>query len=238
VFTADWVLKMPAEAVRTGRECPRVLYLSADSDEGTVGVRTLAATTGETVDRVDELIRQRFAEGRPEAMLERLAEATRHVSFSFIPSLTMPLVLELMWAHLEKWGAYPDLLVVDNLSDVSAQAAGTVDGHEGFTQVCKELKDLARDARAAVLVAHHVTGSAGGDGDKPIGMAGVLGQATRHQRLVLTLHTPTPGRLGVSVVKNSNGPMSGAGHYGVVIEADTERMRFGGSDWEWIRREG
>jgi RecA-family ATPase len=50
------------------------------------------------------------------------------------------------------WGRSPTLIVVDNLMDIA------IDGHEefaGMRAVMKELKYLARDTNAAVLVLHH-----------------------------------------------------------------------------------
>ena len=123
-------------------------------------------------------------------------------------------------AYNEVWGAYPQLIVIDNLVDVS-------DGDDewgGIRRTQKELKFLARDTGAAVLVLHHVTEAFQvAEGSAP-SRASILGKDTRLPAVVLTV-TNENGWLGVAVVKNRYGRCDPSGRTVTWFSFDGARMQ-------------
>lgn len=212
-FITDYMLSQPGS----------VLYLSADGDTGTMGVRTLAAVTGEPTEVAERLI---FDADRK--AYEVLAERTSHMDYCFESHLSPEVILNEVDTYGLTNGCWPDIIVVDNLIDVSSTGGG-LDDWSGHAETALGLKNLATDTGAAVIVLHHVTG-AHVDGIDPIPLHAILNKVDKPQRLILTISRPADDELFVSVVKNSNGKASTNGEFGTVIPCDLNRMWFGGKD--------
>lgn len=212
-FITDWTLAINKNP---NGEYFSVMNFSADSDRGTVGNRVAASVTRNTVEYVEDRVASNDS-----AVWTRIDEATNHIGYCFLSSPSFDDIL----VHLECFalveGKWPDVIVVDNLLDVDAEP-----GHEGIAETCMWLKQLATETQAAVILLHHARGDYA-DGLSPLPLSAVLGQVTKPQRLILTLHRPDPNILGVSVVKNSNGKANADG-YEVMkpIEINYENMFF------------
>jgi RecA-family ATPase len=208
-FVLDWML-----ALGELQAPPGVLYMSMDSDVGTVGVRTVASTLGLRMPEAQNLV----LELRDEKVFADASRRTRHIDFRFDPAPTPEQILAKIASYEDVHGCWPDIIVVDNLSDISRGDADEAD-------IARWLKNQAGVTGAAVIVLHHVN-AASNTGTDVVPMGGISNQVHRPQRLVLTLCRPFDGIIRVSVVKNSNGPAQKDGLMFVDIGVDLERMRF------------
>jgi len=178
-------------------------------------VRVLAALNATDQSEVSDWLDR----AKPEQVKAAL-RSSDHIRWVFdsSPSLN-DIDLELS-AYEEVYGYDPTLIVVDNLIDVA-------DGDDEFSagrKVMKELKFLARDTGAAVLVLHHTTEAHFvADGRAPA-RASILGKDTRLPALVLTCHTHSDGFMAVAVVKNRYGPADPSGGSPVFLSFDPAKM--------------
>lgn len=212
-FVTDWMLY----------QSESVLYFSADGDRGTVGVRALAAVTGERTDLAEELIFR----GDDKAY-DTLAEKTAHMDYCFESHLSPEVITREVEAYGLAYGSWPAIIVVDNLIDVTSSGGG-MDDWSGMAESATGLKNLAADTGAAVILLHHVTGSHV-DGIDPMPLSAILGKVDKPQRLILAISRPEEEKIFVSIVKNSNGKAMTDGSFGAEIPVDLERMYFGGKD--------
>jgi predicted ATP-dependent serine protease len=120
------------------------------------------------------------------------------------------------------WGRSPTLIVVDNLMDIA------IDGHEefaGMRQVMKELKFLARDTNAAVLVLHHTQEGAAGYPCQP--RSALQGKVAQIPAMVLTVGQMMQGQdayLCVAPVKNRYGKADHTGATYISLSFDPASM--------------
>ena len=122
------------------------LYFSADTNAHTMAMRLIALSGKMTQNQAEQLIKT-----NPDTAESILAD-NNHIYWSFESSPTLKDLDEEVSAFETIWGRSPTLIVVDNLMDIA------MDGHEefaGMRAAVKELKYLARDTGACVLVLHH-----------------------------------------------------------------------------------
>lgn len=199
-----------ATAVRIGRP---TLYFCADTAAWTMLLRVVAMVTGQPQDKVETRVNTDlgYADGA--------FDAVRFVRWCFDSAPTLDDIDAEVEAYQEVWGKYPELIVIDNLVDVS-------DGDDewgGIRRTQKELKFLARDTGAAVLVLHHVTEAFRVDEGTAPSRSSILGKDTRLPALVLTVTNET-GYLGVAVVKNRYGKSDPSGRTVTWFGFDGSRM--------------
>lgn len=193
-------------------------YFSADSTANEVFTRAAAMATGYQLGEVERLM----AEGGQDMLEAAVKSEAGHVRYSFKSSLTLDDVDEELAAYATVYGAFPDIIVVDNLMDLDA---GMDDEFRNLGEASLYLKDTARLTGAAVIALHHVGGEHE-NGGKPIPLGGLRGKVSKIPALVLTLHRASG--LKVSVVKNRSGKADPSGNYGVELSADLSRMWFDG----------
>jgi predicted ATP-dependent serine protease len=122
-----------------------------------------------------------------------------------------------------KWGQPPELIVVDNLMDVA------MDGHEEFSgmrSAMKELKYLARDTNACILVLHHTKEGFIGTPCQP--RSAVQGMVNQIPALILTIGQEIIGDstyLCVAPVKNRYGKADATGGSFVMLSFDPSTMQ-------------
>jgi predicted ATP-dependent serine protease len=122
-------------------------------------------------------------------------------------------------AFEELWGCSPTLIVVDNLMDISN------DGGEEFANMrstIKELKYLARDTNAAVLILHHTKESYTGNPCQP--RSALQGMVAQLPALICTVGTNAPGYLAVAAVKNRYGKADPTGDTAFWLQFNPEYM--------------
>jgi replicative DNA helicase len=191
------------------------LYFSADSDANTMFQRSAAIATGYTLQEVERLLE----EGGHLMLEERVRAASAHVRYCFESSLSIDRIMDEIDAYALVFGRYPEVVVLDNLSNVDA---GFEDEFRNLGESSFDLLNIARDTDAAVIALHHVGGEHE-NGDKPIPLSGLRGKVSKLPALVLTLHRAEG--LKVSVVKNRSGKGDPTGGYGVTLHADLSRMQ-------------
>jgi RecA-family ATPase len=187
------------------------LYFAADTSRHTMQVRTDSMLTGRTM--VD-------AEEHP-CDIGVLAGGAGHIAWVFDAAPDVSDIRLEVAAFEEVHGSEPHLIVIDNLIDVTE---GGGDEWQALRSTMKELKVIARDTQAAVLVLHHVS-----EGVKNMVFApprsSVQGKVAQLPALIITIDTQTgAGAMVAGVTKNRYGPAAANGTYGVSLEVDLGRM--------------
>ncbi|MEO6086938.1 MAG: DnaB-like helicase C-terminal domain-containing protein [Umezawaea sp.] len=199
------------------------MYFSADSDAFVQLTRSISILTGWTLEAsAKAVLADELGDVR-----DRLTGLPIRLSYSASPSLgEIETTIE---AYEEVYGDYPDLIVIDNITNVRTQASDEDgDPFSGLEGLMDYLHTMARETQACVIGLHHVTGSYN-DADKPIPLSGVKGQISRVPEMVLTMHKRSGGEfdsdvLCVSTVKNRGGRADASGHTYAELEFDGERM--------------
>lgn len=193
-------------------------YFSADSDATTVFQRSAAIATDYPLSEVERLM----GEGGMPMLESRVQNAAGHIRYSFKTALTPESMMDELEAYAFVFGAWPEVIVVDNLSNIDA---GFEDEFRNLGEASFFLMNLARDTGAAVIALHHVGGEheAGG---RPIPLSGLRGKVSKLPSMILTLHRADG--MKVSVVKNRSGKADPSGGWGVGLYADLSRMHFEG----------
>lgn len=194
----------------------RTLYVSADTDAWTMTVRTLANRTGHPQAYITTCLEGGYAE---DDIALALWEAS-NVQFSF-DSYTTAEIKDDLLAYATVHGAWPELVVIDNLMNV---ARGGEDDLTSQTRAVDEFHAMAQLTGAHVLVLHHATG-AYDDGDKPIPLSGLANKLSKLPAQVLTLYRHDPYVIAC-VVKHRQGQADPSGKKQVRLRFDPERMRF------------
>lgn len=192
------------------------LYFSADTNAHTMAMRLLA-------------LRAHIPQQQAELMLktqpdtaESILREYGNMYWSFEPSPTLRDLDEEVSAFETIWGRSPTLIVVDNLMDIA------IDGHEefaGMRQVMKELKYLARDTNAAVLVLHHTQEGAPGYPCQP--RSALQGKVAQIPAMVLTVGQMMAGQdmyMCVAPVKNRYGKADATGNTYISLSFDPASM--------------
>lgn len=193
------------------------LYLSADSDPFTQSSRGVSVLTGSSLSASGSSVRKNALD----AVRAELAGAP--IRFCFDPAPTLDVIETQVEAYEEVYGAYPQLIVVDNVTNVRMDNGQENDPSNGLEWLMDYLHSMARHTEACVIGLHHVTG-AFNDSDKPIPLSGVKGQIGRVPELILTLHRPAPDILAVSTVKNRAGRADASGMTYVELAFDSDTM--------------
>lgn len=127
----------------------RTLYLSADTDPTDQIVRAAAIVTGER----QSDIRTGLMEGGADYYSERLAEGFGHVRWVFESDPTFDDIAFEAMAYAEAFGEYPQVLVVDNLTNVVGEQESEWASQK---EAVKVLKRLNRLTGMTVIVIHHM----------------------------------------------------------------------------------
>lgn len=195
------------------------LYFSADSDAFTQLIRSVAIITGTKLDVAAG--RLLTGQGVPNEINDY------PIRFDYSGSPTLDQVDAQMLAYEEVFGVYPELVIVDNVTNIRGASDGEDDPFAGLESLMDYLHTMARATGACVVGMHHVTGPFN-DADKPIPLSGVKGQISRVPEMILTLHRKTaefgPDQLCVSTVKNRSGKADPSGYSFVELDFDGDRM--------------
>ena len=190
------------------------LYFSCEMDAQTVGIQTAMSLLNKERYEVEEMIREGDSE-----VLDVLQESTDHIWYHWDSQPSCFELADEVQAYGLATGAYPHLIIVDNLINVDSE--GQAD-HRGKDATLHWLQKLAQITNAAVVVLHHVTKDYN-DGLTPIPLSGLMDQVGKRPRLVLTLFQFSDTLLGVRVVKNSIGKSAADASYGCEIAWTPER---------------
>lgn len=194
------------------------LYVSADTDRMTIGSRVVMGVLGVGQEDAEHLVGT-----EDPAAFAAFEAATNHIWWSFQPSPSLRDIDDEVKAYGYALGGWPHLIVVDNLMDVNHPG----EEYSRYRDIIMFLVELARMTGAHVMLLHHVVGQYT-DGNAPIPRSGIRQKVDEKPRLILTLYNVDDTTMGIRVVKNTNGPASAAGGYGVDIPWLKERSWFGG----------
>ena len=190
------------------------LYISADTNPHTMAMRLLSMITGKPQSDAELMLNNDVANSR-----KIINEASGHIFWSFESAPTLADIDQEVLAFEELWGCAPTLIVVDNLMDVAN------DGGEefaGMRSTIKELKYLARDTNAAVLVLHHTKESYVGNPCQP--RSALQGMVAQLPALICTVGTDAPGYIAVAPVKNRYGKADPSGDTAFWLQFNPEIM--------------
>ena len=171
------------------------MYVSADTNAHTMAMRLLSMITGKPQSEAERMLEQDVEGSR-----KTINDSSGHIFWSFESAPTLADLDQEVEAFEELWGCSPTLIVVDNLMDISN------DGGEEFANMrstIKELKYLARDTNAAVLILHNTKESYTGNPCQP--RSALQGMVAQLPALICTVGTNAPGYLAVAAVKNRYG---------------------------------
>lgn len=190
------------------------LYVSADTNAHTMAMRLLSMITGKTQSDTEHMLIEQVDESR-----RLINEYSGHIFWSFESAPTLAdLDLEVS-AFEELWGCSPTLIVVDNLMDVANDSG---EEFAGMRSTIKELKYLARDTNAAVLVLHHTKESYPGNPCQP--RSALQGMVAQLPALILTVGSNAPGFIAVAPVKNRYGKADATGEHSFWLQFNPEVM--------------
>ena len=190
------------------------LYISADTNAHTMAMRLLSMIINKPQSEAEMLLIDDVENSR-----KVINNSSGHIFWSFESAPTLSDIDQEVEAFEELWGCAPTLIVIDNLMDIAN------DGGEEFAAMrstIKELKYLARDTNAAVLLLHHTKESYVGNPCQP--RSALQGMVAQLPALICTVGTNAPGFIAVAPVKNRYGKADPTGDTAFWLQFNPEIM--------------
>lgn len=190
------------------------LYISADTNAHTMAMRLLSMITNKPQSEAEMLLTDNVEQSR-----KVINDSSGHIFWSFESAPTLSDLDQEVEAFEELWGCAPTLIVIDNLMDIAN------DGGEEFAAMrstIKELKYLARDTNAAVLLLHHTKESYVGSPCQP--RSALQGMVAQLPALICTVGSDAPGFIAVAPVKNRYGKADPSGTTAFWLQFNPEMM--------------
>lgn len=191
-------------------------YASADTDSWTVTVRALANASGHPQAYIQSVLKGSYDEDFLDIALHQL----RHIQFSFDVH-TIRQVNDDLLAYGVIYGAYPQLVVVDNLRNFARDGDNEVTAQQ---RAMDDFHDLASKTGAHVMVLHHAQGKYH-SGDVAVPLDGIENKVTHLPASVLTLHRRDP-HVFACPVKNRLGKSDPSAKTQVRLRFDGERQTY------------
>lgn len=188
-----------ALAVRAG---VLTLYCSADTHRHTMRMRTIAMLTGMDQQQVESAMVE-----EPE-WAERQLQKADHIAWCFESAPSVQTIEQELAAHQTLYGMAPELLVVDNLTDVVGSEG---DEWGSLRGILKDLKWLSREHSCATLVLHHTSEGFTTPPNCCPPRQALQGKVAATPAVILTVSNDNEGFLGVCPVKNRYGPATANG---------------------------
>lgn len=196
------------------------LYCSADTHAHTVSLRLLANLSG----REQAAIEPHMNNPQYEQWVKTTLAPSSHIRWCFESAPTIQRIEQEIDAFHELYGDTPDMVVVDNLTDVISDGQ---DEWGGMRTLLKDMKFLARFHDTAFLVLHHTSegwNMQAGTPHTPPRQA-LQGKVAQTPALVLTVSNHDPGWLYVCPVKSRYGQADPTGFSPVIFQYQPECMR-------------
>jgi len=190
------------------------LYISADTNAHTMAMRLLSMIINKPQSEAEMLLVDDVENSR-----KVINNSSGHIFWSFESAPTLSDLDQEVEAFEELWGCAPTLIVIDNLMDIAN------DGGEEFAAMrstIKELKYLARDTNAAVLLLHHTKESYVGNPCQP--RSALQGMVAQLPALICTVGSNAPGFIAVAPVKNRYGKADPTGDTAFWLQFNPEIM--------------
>lgn len=177
------------------------LYVSCDSHESTMALRTISMLT-----RMPQADVEAAMVTDPDWAAAVIRDHAGHIKWMFDASPTLGDLEDEINCYRLVMGDNPQLVVVDNAVDVTHESG---DEFSSLRSLMREVKWWARDTGAAFLILHHTSESYHGNPCPP--RAALHGKIAQIPSLVLTVSSDQPGLMAVASVKNRYGPADGSG---------------------------
>jgi predicted ATP-dependent serine protease len=190
------------------------LYISADTNAHTMAMRLLSMISGQPQSMAEQMLIDSVEESR-----KTINEHSGHIFWSFDSAPTLADLDMEVSAFEELWGCPPTLIVIDNLIDISNDSG---EEFAAMRSTIKELKYLARDTNAAVLLLHHTKESYPGNPCQP--RSALQGMVAQLPALILTVGSNAPGYIAVAPVKNRYGKADPTGDTSFWLQFNPEVM--------------
>jgi KaiC/GvpD/RAD55 family RecA-like ATPase len=189
------------------------LYICADTGAHTMSMRLYSMITG-----VSQIDAERILASDEDKARTELNKAG-HIKWSFEAAPNLSDIDEEVLAFEEVHGENPHLIVIDNLSDITE---GGGEEWSGMRATMKEIKYLARDTNAAILLLHHTSEAfiPSQDGVQPICPPRYMiqGKVSQLPAMICTLGMTPSGDLAVAPVKNRYGKAVANGTEAVFLD--------------------
>jgi hypothetical protein len=198
------------------------LYFSADMTMFQASVRLACSQLGMTTEEVEATL----AAGGDRA--KQIMETLEQLNMTLVPgAITFPKIDASLGAYLEQSNRYPELIVIDNLMDMSG---GASDYTEQMNNM-QELHELSRATEATLVILHHATDkgwSAQSNPYAPPARSEIKGGMSEKPELVLTVALePETHFFRIGVVKQRMGRQDATAQNPVVMRAWPEYTQFG-----------
>lgn len=203
------------------------LFFSLDTDPGTMKVRTAAYLSGEDQKFVEEAIEN----GKD---YNDLISSTK-IEYSFQSYASLDDIYTEIKAYAEIHGAYPELVIVDNLVNMTAP---TDDEWGGLRELMKALHSLAREFGCSVWVLHHAKESGKTNVCPP--RSDIQGKVAQYPALIISIgqrndpYSHTGVQLGMASVKNRHGKADPSGQTAHWFTVDMGRMKLFETSYEIV----
>ena len=195
------------------------LYICADTGAHTMSMRLYSMITG-----VSQIEAERILASDEDKAREELNKAG-HIKWSFEAAPNLADIDEEVLAFEEVHGENPHLIVIDNLSDITE---GGGEEWSGMRATMKEIKFLARDTNAAILLLHHTSEAyvPSQDGTQAICPPRYMiqGKVSQLPAMICTLGMTPSGDLAVAPVKNRYGKAIANGTEAVFLDFNPAYM--------------
>lgn len=123
-------------------------------------------------------------------------------------------------AYLERYGEPPEVLVIDNLGNMTS---GYDDEWSTLKALTLELDIMARNYEMLVICAHHTTDE---PSTEPLPRSKILGKISQYPRLILSVaNNAFDGTYKLAAVKNSSGPTDPTAASPITFHADLSKMQ-------------
>ena len=199
------------------------LFFSADTDTTTVAIRSAAHLSNHSQVMVEQNLE--LTSNFYRYQLSQLG----NIRWVFNPSPSLDDIELEVKAYIELYGMPPELIVVDNLSNVVAEQENE---WSGLRTIMTEFHHLARTTEACLLVLHHTSEqSEFGKSDMPPPRRAIHGKISQLPSLIVTLaFNPMESILRVAPVKNRFGPHSADGSDYASLFVNYSTCQIGDSD--------
>lgn len=188
-------------------------YISCDMRRFAVVQRVIAILTGKKISEVRNELLQKAEESHYRDVLSSVGHL--YMAYPSRPDAE-GLAVQLK-AFLELHGAYPHLLIIDNLMNLNS---GSKDEWTGLRDLSQLLHYFATELGICVLVLHHLN-LGGLDLYNPAPLTAIKGQVTELPSVVLTL-CKRQGQLLIAPVKNRHGKADASGRSYLTLDYDED----------------
>jgi hypothetical protein len=184
-----------------------------DSNELTVSARFVSIATGEPYAEVKDNVIAGSADYR-----DILISEMGNIQVCFSAPGPEDVERE-MRGFEQRYGLPPDCVLVDNLGN---QTSGLENEWAALKALSLEYDRLAKEAECAIIGTHHATDM---NSDGPADRTKILGKITQYARVILSVgYNESEGRLGIAVVKNTEGPSDPKAERPISFTCDPSRM--------------